>query len=150
MTADNTAREQRPRGKPFSKGTSGNRAGRPRGIRNAATVLLEAITDADLKAILATIVEKAKAGDATAAKILLDRLMPVPRARTVVLDLPSLADGTARSKAACLAAVLDHLANGDIDPGEAAIIAGLVEKAGDAASNCGGFEPPRAAHERAA
>jgi hypothetical protein len=103
-------------------------------------VLLEAITDADLTAIVAKIVEKAKAGDSTAAKILLDRLMPAPRARTVTLALPFV--GGTRSKAEALAALLDAVAAGEIDPGEAAIIAELVEKAGDAASNCGGLLPP--------
>jgi hypothetical protein len=38
--------------------------------------------------------------------------------------------------------VLDAVAAGDIDPGEASIIADLVEKTGDAVSNCGGFLPP--------
>ncbi len=139
--AEDTGAKQRRRGpgRRFRPGQSGNPAGRQPGTRNRATALLEAITDTDLAAIVAKIVENAKAGDATAAKILLDRLIPVPRARTVVLDLPSLADGRARSKAACLAAVVNAMAAGNIDPGEASIIAGLVEKTGDAASNCGGF-----------
>ena len=104
-------------------------------------MLLEAVTDADLAAIVAKIVEKAKTGDATAAKILLDRLVPVPRARGVTLALPSLGDGTARSKAEALAAVLDAMARGDIDPGEAEVIAGLVETTANASQNCGGFAP---------
>jgi hypothetical protein len=94
-----------------------------------------------LTAIVAKIIEKARAGDATAAKLLLDRLVPVPRARTVTLNLPSLADGTARSKASALAAVLDAMAAGQIDPSEAEVIAGLVERTGSAAQNCGGFGP---------
>lgn len=135
----NAGQKQR-RGR-FRKGESGNPAGRKPGVRNRATVLLEAITDADLSAILSKIVEKAKGGDAAAAKILLDRLMPAPRARSVTLALPSLGDGTAASKAVALAAVLDHLAAGDIDPAEASIIAELVEKVGDASQNCSGFAP---------
>jgi hypothetical protein len=58
-------------------------------------------TDADLAAILAKIVEKAKAGDATAAWILLDRLVPMPRALTVTLDLPSLEASTPGSPHRC-------------------------------------------------
>jgi hypothetical protein len=60
----------------FRKGESGNPAGKRPGTRNRATMLLEAITDADLAAIMAKIVEKAKSGDVVAAKLLLDRLAP--------------------------------------------------------------------------
>ncbi len=139
-TAPANAGQKQRRGR-FRKGESGNPTGRKPGVRNRATVLLEAITDADLAAIVTRLVTEAKAGDMTAIRILLDRLVPVPRARAVSIALPSLADGRASSKAACLAAVLDHLASGDIDPGEASIIAGVVEKAGDAARNSGGFPP---------
>ena len=76
MPAENAAREQRPHGKPFRKGTSGNPAGKPKGTRNKATVLLEAISDDDLSAIVKELVTKAKSGDLTAIKILLDRLIP--------------------------------------------------------------------------
>jgi len=126
----------------FQKGKSGNPAGKRPGTRNRATLLLEAIKDADLAAIVAKIVEKAKGGDAVAAKLLLDRIAPVPRTRAIMLNLPSLADGSGRSKAVALAAVLDAVAVGAIAPDEASIIAGLVEKVGDASFNCGGLLPP--------
>jgi hypothetical protein len=140
-TAPANAGQKQGRGR-FRKGESGNPAGRKPGVRNRATVLLEAIADADIAAIMAKIVEKAKAGDATAAKILLDRLMPVPRQRAVTLALPPLKNGTGREKACALAAVLDAVAAGDIDPVEAGIIASLVEKVGDASHDCGGLLPP--------
>jgi Family of unknown function (DUF5681) len=142
MPAENTAQHQRPRGKPFRKGVSGNPAGKPKGCRNRAAVLLDTINDDDLTAIVTKLVTQAKAGDMTAIKILLDRLVPAPRARAVTLKLPSLAEGNCRSKAAALAAVLNAMAAGDIDPGEAAIIAELVEKVGDASHDCGGLLPP--------
>jgi hypothetical protein len=75
--AENTAREQRARGKPFRKGVSGNPAGRPKGIRNRATILLEAITDDDLQAIVMKVIEKAKAGDLIATKLIFDRVVTV-------------------------------------------------------------------------
>jgi Family of unknown function (DUF5681) len=128
-------------GRPFRPGQSGNPAGKPKGCRNRAGILLDAISDADLAAVVARLLAEAKAGDLTAIKILLDRLVPPPRARTVKLDLPSLAKGTARSKAAALAAVLDAMAAGEIDPSEAEVIAGLVEIASEAAGNCGGLGP---------
>jgi hypothetical protein len=143
--ADPAGKKQR-RGRPFERGVSGNPKGRPRGSRNRAGILataLAAISDDDLVAIVTMLVAQAKNGDMSAIRILLDRLVPVPRARAVTLNLPSLADGYGRSKATALAAVLDAVAAGDIDPGEAAIIADLVEKVGDASHNCGGLLPPR-------
>jgi hypothetical protein len=139
MSAENSGQEQRQRGKPFRKGMSGNPRGKPIGCRNKASRLLEAISDNDLEAIVLRLVTEAKAGDMTAIKILLDRLSPAPRARTVAVDLPLLADGTARSKAAALAAVLDAMAGGNIDPSEAEVIARLVETTADAAQNSGGL-----------
>jgi hypothetical protein len=135
--ADNAGRKQR--GRPFTPGVSGNPGGKPKGCRNRAGVLLEAISDADLAAVVTKLVTQAKAGDMTAIKILLDRLIPPPRARAVTLDLPSLADGNAKSRAAALAAVLDAMAAGQIDPSQAEMIAGLVETTARASENCGGF-----------
>ena len=142
--AENAGRKQR--GRPFAPGASGNPAGKPKGCRNRAGVLLDAISDGDLAAIITMLVTQAKAGDMTATKILLDRLVPAPRARAVALKLPSLADGKHRSKAKALSAVLDAMARGDIDPSEAEVIAGLVETTAEAVGNCGvnGLLPPTA------
>ena len=43
MSPDNTDEKQR--GRPFEKGTSGNPSGRPRGSRNATTLALEVLLD---------------------------------------------------------------------------------------------------------
>jgi hypothetical protein len=131
------------RGRPFRKGESGNPAGKPKGCRNRAGLLLDAISDDDLQAIFAKLVEQAKAGDTTAAKLLLDRLLPVPRASAVTLDLPSLANGTARSKAAALVAVLDAVATGQLTPEEGEKMTALVTAAAVAVSNCGGLLPTK-------
>jgi hypothetical protein len=106
-----------------------------------AGILLDAINDDDLAAIVTKLVTQAKTGDMTAIKILFDRLAPSPRARVVTLDLPSLVEGTSRSKASALTAVLDAMAAGRIDPSEAEVIAGLVEMTAEAVQNCGGLKP---------
>lgn len=145
MTAENAAQKQqkqRRRGRPFQRGASGNPAGRPPGARNRGTLLLAAISDGDLHAIREKVVEMAKAGDLVAAKLIFDRVVPVPRARTVTLALPSMKSGSGREKARALTAVLEAVAAGEIEPGEAAIIADLVEKVGVASHNCCGLEDP--------
>jgi hypothetical protein len=69
--AENTAAKQPRRGpgRRFEPGQSGNPAGKPKGCRNRAGILLEAISDADLAAIVTKLVTQAKAGDLTAIKI---------------------------------------------------------------------------------
>jgi hypothetical protein len=84
--------------KPKSRwvpGQSGNPAGKPKGIRNKATVMCEKLMEKDIKGITNVVVEQALGGDLTAAKLVLDRVAPVPKGRKVTFPFPpirSLAD----------------------------------------------------------
>jgi len=86
----------------FQKGTSGNPAGRPRGIVNQAK-LRKAIAN-DLPDILSALVQKARDGDTAAAKLLLDRVLPSLKPQDEPVRLP-LGDDLAASGRAVLAAV---------------------------------------------
>ena len=99
--------------------------GRPKGSKNKRTVLLEAITESDLEAIRNKLIEKAKEGDTQAARLIYDRIEPVPRARRVQIVLPdtSTMDGISKAMAAIVAA----MAAGQIDPTEAQQIGALLE-----------------------
>ena len=59
----------------WQKGQSGNPAGRAPGSHNPSTVLRLAIAE-QVPAIIDTLVEAAKAGDVSAAKLLLSRVLP--------------------------------------------------------------------------
>jgi hypothetical protein len=74
-SAVSTAKKQR--GRPFRKGVSGNPAGRKPGSKNYSTILLRAIAADDMTAIAKALVARARGGDTTAAKIILDRLAPL-------------------------------------------------------------------------
>jgi hypothetical protein len=65
----------------FEKGQSGNPAGRPRGSRNKATVLAEAMFEGEVEAIVRMAIGKAKEGDITAIRLCLDRVLPRQRHR---------------------------------------------------------------------
>ncbi len=91
-------------------------------------MLLEAISDADLGAIVAKMVEKAKAGDLGAAKVILDRLAPPPKSRAVPIELPAI--GRWDGADAVLSAYREILAavdNGDASPEESLQLVALIE-----------------------
>ncbi len=136
MLTENTAREQRPRGKPFPKGVSGNPAGRPKGTRNRATVLLEAITDDDLHAIVTKVIEKAKAGDLIAAKLIFDRVAPAPKGRAVSIELPAI--GQWDGNDAVLRAyrtIIEAVSAGEVSPAEGIELVALIEAQRGAVEN---------------
>ena len=59
----------------FQPGVSGNPAGRVKGSGKIAE--LRAMLEPDIPAILKTVVDNAKDGDLSAAKLILDRVYPV-------------------------------------------------------------------------
>jgi len=62
----------------FTKGASGNPAGRPKGIKDKRHRFNEAI-ESMIPGVLESVFQKAVAGDMTAAKMLLDRSLPTKR-----------------------------------------------------------------------
>jgi hypothetical protein len=84
---DTTETEPKPRRGGFKKGKSGNPAGRPKGAKNAVTILKEAVLQgaedvflANIEKITTVVCKKAVEGDLTAAKMVLDRVVPVKKA----------------------------------------------------------------------
>src|SRR5262249_4193060 len=71
--AENTAAKQR--GRPFEPGKSGNPKGRPKGSRNQATLLAEALLDGEAEAITRKVINAALEGDTTALRLYLERLL---------------------------------------------------------------------------
>ena len=113
MTAepDNTAKEQR--GRPFVSGESGNPAGRPHGSRNKATLAAEALLDGEAEALTRKAVDLALAGDTTALRICLDRLLPCRRSRPVCFTMPAM--GKAGDAVTTMNAITAAVAAGDLD-----------------------------------
>lgn len=104
----------------FLPGESGNPAGRPR----SESAALRAKLAADGEAVIAAILTAAKAGDMTACKLVLDRLLPPLKATAAAVHVP-LADD--QSPLAIARAVLESAAAGNLPPD---IAAGLVTAAG--------------------
>lgn len=121
--AENTAPKQR--GRPFERGKSGNPNGRPKGARNNATVLAEALLDGEADAITRKLIEKAREGDTTALRLCLERLLPPRRGRPVAFELPSKIE-TAADAVQASSLVLKACAAGNLSPGEATEIMSMI------------------------
>lgn len=123
MAAENAAPKQR--GRPFSKGASGNPAGKPKGARNATTVMVERMIEGEAEALTAAAILMAKSGDPSLMRAMLDRLAPARKEPTIAIDLPPI-----RSPAdapAIAARLIEAVAQGEIAPGEAQGLAALLE-----------------------
>ena len=116
--------EKQARGR-FRKGQSGNPAGKPKGARHRITVLAEKLMEDDAKSIVEAVVIAAKEGDMAAARLVLDRIAPLRKGRSISLRLPTI-DRVADVTNA-LGSIIATMAKGEITPDEAATIAGILE-----------------------
>src|SRR5471030_1742652 len=100
--------------------------GRPPGLRNKTSQLLDTIAGEGTERVIRTVQEKAEKGDMYAAALMLARTWPRRRGRPVQLDLPSAAD--TGGLVAAQSAVIAAMARGEISPEEAASIASVLEQ----------------------
>jgi len=122
-SAENTAAKQR--GRPFEQGKSGNPNGRPKGARNSATVVAEALLDGEADAITRKLIDTALEGDTTALRLCLERLLPARRGRPVAFELPNKIE-TAADAVQASSLVLKACATGTLSPGEASEIMTII------------------------
>lgn len=109
----------------FTKGQSGNPAGKKPGTRHHATQAALGLMEGQAEAIGRKAVEAALNGDMVAIRLCLDRIAPPPRDRTVKIDLPNLS-GPADLPMA-ISALMKAVCAGDITPSEAEAMARLLE-----------------------
>ena len=109
----------------FIKGQSGNPKGKPKGVRHKASQLSYALMEGNLEQVLETIIDRAKNGDMTACRMIIDKVLPNSKDRPINLDLPPIEnlDGVGKAQAEILQAV----STGDITPNEGERIASIIE-----------------------
>ena len=110
----------------FRPGISGNPAGKKPGTRNRATLLKEALRGGEDTSIARIVIDKALAGDAVAARFLLERLEPKPRGRAIHLEVPG-GESPAGEVVATFNVALRAMAAGEITPEEALSVARFLE-----------------------
>ena len=101
----------------FEAGRSGNPDGRPPGIRDKRTAM-RALLEPHAAALVAKVVELALAGDSTALRICIDRLISAAKAKDDPVSLPALTGSLADQGRV----VIEALAQENLSPEEAATI----------------------------
>ena len=125
MSLQKPSKDKRnPRGQ-WSKGESGNPAGRPAGSRNKATLLLEELLEGEGDAITRKAIELALRGDPNALRLCLERIYPTRKERLIDLPLPDVQ--TAQDARAALSLILNAVGKGQITPGEGETLTVIVE-----------------------
>lgn len=108
----------------FAKGSSINPHGRPKGARNRSTMAALAIMEADAETISRKAVDLALAGDLTAIRLVLERLVSPARDRPIQIEIPRMS--VASDLVAASDAIAAAVADASLTPSEGAAISTLV------------------------
>jgi hypothetical protein len=104
--------------------TAGN-PGRPKGARHKATVAAMALLDGQAQALTQRAVELALAGDTTALRLCIERLLPTRKDAPITFTMPAMQSAGDAAKAA--GAVVEAVAAGELTPAEGAAVMGLMD-----------------------
>jgi hypothetical protein len=88
MTKTTVQKQNRPW--QFQLGQLGNPKGRPKGCRHRATVAAEALLDGEAEGLTRKAIELALAGDTTALRLCLERILPARKDRPIRLQIPQI------------------------------------------------------------
>jgi hypothetical protein len=109
----------------FREGVTGNPTGRPKGARNRATRLAEALLEGEAVALVRQAIDLAKAGDVTALRLCLERLIPRRVERTIEFELPPISEP--KDAVAALSRIVEDVGRGELTASEAGSLVSLVE-----------------------
>ncbi len=122
---DRPAPVRRDRHGRFLRGASGNPAGRPPGIMNAATRTAAMLLGGEAGALTKKAIELALAGDIMALRLCLDRIIAPQKDQPVAFAMPAIAEPGDLQRA--MAALTGAAAMGALTPAEAASLAQVLE-----------------------
>ena len=102
-------------GRPFQPGNPG----KPKGARHKTTLIaeklaIERLMEDDTEGVTRRVIEAAKVGEMTAARLVLERIYPVRKGRPVHLDLPEIE--TVADLPVALSALVSAMGHGRLPP----------------------------------
>ncbi|MBU1254308.1 MAG: hypothetical protein KJ755_16320 [Alphaproteobacteria bacterium] len=109
----------------FPKGTSGNPKGKPEGSRNKVTLAAESVLDGEAEKLTRKAIELALAGDGTALRLCIERIMPVRKERRVKFDLGKI-EGVSDHPAA-QSRIARAVSEGELTPGEGLALTSMLD-----------------------
>lgn len=112
---------------PFSKGTSGNPAGKAPGTRDRATRAAEQLLAGEAKQLTRKCIQMALAGDVQAMRLCMERIAPVRRGSAVRVPLPAI--NSASDVNTALSVITAAVSDGTLTTAEASELAALIEAA---------------------
>ncbi len=108
----------------FRKGVSGNPSGKPKGARNRATLAAESLLQGEAEEVTRTCIDRAKAGDGVAMRLVMERILPPMRERAIHIDLPPLANVADLPFALCR--IMGAVAAGELTLGEGSALCAML------------------------
>jgi hypothetical protein len=121
---ENTGRKQDGR---FREGATGNPNGRPKGARNRATRLAEALLEGEAVPLMRKAIDLAKAGDITALRLCLERLIPRRVERAIEFELPPISEP--KDAIIALSRIMEGVGCGELTASEAGSLVSVVQAA---------------------
>ncbi|MGC9196923.1 MAG: DUF5681 domain-containing protein [Syntrophobacteraceae bacterium] len=112
-------------GHRFEKGKSGNPLGRPKGSRNKATLIAQALLENEAEGLVRKLVEMALNGDKACLRICIERLVPPRKGWPLPSGLPSVTGSSDLSK--FFAAVSARFEAGEMTTSEVRALRDLTE-----------------------
>ena len=109
----------------FMKGCSGNPSGKPKGAKNKSTLAAEILLEGSLEGICRKIEEEALAGNMLAAKMVLERFLPVRKDRTIRIDMPEIK--TCEDVLCAIGCIVTAVGRGEISPSEGESLSRTVD-----------------------
>jgi hypothetical protein len=110
----------------FKSGVSGNPSGRPKGAYSKTTRIVQNLLAEEAEEVARVVLDAAKGGDLTAAKLVLDKLVPPAKDAPISgpVGLPAL---TAEGLPKAVEVIVQSVAAGDLLVGEGQTLIGMLE-----------------------
>jgi hypothetical protein len=108
----------------FQPGQSGNLRGKPRGCRHRVTLAAEKLLQGEAEALTRKAIELGLAGDVTALRLCLDRIVPHRKGRPVRFTMPTLR--TPGDLVMALGIIARAVGHGELTPEEGQAVAAVL------------------------